>query len=311
VTKTAQLERSPKDPEERSRSWWHVIVLIAIGLIGALWVIPKFGGPHFGDAEQCEGIGFGCSPNQFGDTVSVALVLVFGLVVTGVIGRFAYKKVEYARYAWHITAVGIAISLLMTALSWNGGVVRYGVPALSVEEGRTEARRILSAMREAVGGAEPFSTAALADVRVESMPAPAAIVAAIEEKPASPCRDVNGRDTGTSHFSWAARADVLVPAVTVGDYQASDMHPPNEYVAQVERVARAFESLGYPPHERVVGPTRWAVSARKKGPEPLTDEYLPNADYSLNLDFGFIPSPKPDEYRLRMSAHVTTPCLRR
>ena len=290
----------------RSRAWPHFVILLVVALLG-IWLIPKFGGSRFGDAEQCEGIGFGCTPSQLGDTISVVFVLIAGLVVTALARRFLPK-----RLAWQVTAGGVALTILLTLLSANGAVVRYGVPALSVEEGKAEAHRILSAMREAAGEASPFSTKALADVPLESMPAPAAVIAAIDEKkPAAPCRDVNHRDTGSTHFTWGARADVLVPAVTVGNYQASDMHPPAEYVAQVDRVAQAFERLDYPLREHVTGPTRWAVSVNKKGPEPLKAGYISGNEYSASVDFGFIPAPKSDEYRLRMSAYVHTPCLRR
>ena len=145
-------------------------------VIGLTWLGASVIARHddlLGSGNQCDGIGFGCNPAQFAETVT--LVLLWGALVTAVVVAATFLP----RYRLFVAGGGLFVA--------TRGVV----------EGRAEVDRVMELIVKAAGPADP--------VRAQRSPTPADTLAAVRRAPAEPCRDEASNDMGSSKFVWEAR----------------------------------------------------------------------------------------------------------
>lgn len=291
-----------EDGDANFENWLQILLLVVVAVVG-FKVISRYGEPRFGDPAVCDGIGFGCSPSQFADTVSVWFILFAGLVGTAIIRHFVSKTMR-----WLMTAAGVAFACGLAGVVWNGNIVRYGVPDVSVAEGRAEASRLLAVMVGAVGTAVPLAVPE--ESVVPQAPSPAEVVAAIPQRGPVACVDVNDRDTGTSRFVWQFRREVFVPRTALPGSGDADVRLPASFLDQLNALDRALNPSSDGAFEGRDGPTFWEVGVSKAGPPPRSSGYLPTYEYAARVSMGFIADRGQPNYRVIVEAGVSTPCLR-
>jgi hypothetical protein len=158
--------------------------------------------PFVGSGLTCEGIGFGCTPERFTDSVLVAAVFGVAAYVTLVVAAWRERRGR----TWHRQlAAGMALTLVLTAATAWSQLPRHPTSPGPLSAAREHMDRVL-----ADGIAVAPRGTALGDALRELAP-----------QGPLPCRDAYGRDTGARAFRWTGPGADVVPSGASGAITAA------------------------------------------------------------------------------------------
>ena len=140
--------------------------------------------PFVGSGLTCEGIGFGCTPERFTDSVLIAAVFGVAAYATLVVAGWRERRGRTWRRQ---LAAGMALTLVLTAATAWSQLPRHPTSPGPLSAAREHMDRVL-----ADGIAVAPRGTPLGDALRELAP-----------QGPLPCRDAYGRDTGARAFRWS------------------------------------------------------------------------------------------------------------
>jgi hypothetical protein len=142
--------------------------------------------PYVGSGDDCEGIGFGCTPERETDTalvVAVYAVAVFAALLV------AWRRQRRGRPWRRALAAGIAVTLLATAAAAWSQRPHYRFSPGPLGSARERWERVLADGRAVAPPGTPLGDA----------------LRGLERRGPLACRDAYGRSTGASQLHWSSK----------------------------------------------------------------------------------------------------------
>lgn len=156
------------------------LFVAAAGVAAVLLAVFVY--PHVGSGTQCEGIGFGCSPERELDTAFVLFVYVVGILTT------ASWSARGGRVQAATLAVGFVCTLALTGAAFAVQRPDYDYARGDLEAGVERWESVIDAGRRAARPGTPLARA----------------LASLHRTGPEPCRDAYGRATGGARYRWSS-----------------------------------------------------------------------------------------------------------
>jgi hypothetical protein len=167
------------------RNW----AIAAAAVLGAAVPLALLVRPLVGSGRQCEGIGFGCTPERDADTLLVVAVYA-AVAVTTVL--FAWRRSRRGRPWRAALASGVAITVLATAAVTWSQLPRHPISPGPLSAARDGWERVLADGRAAAARGTPLGDA----------------LRGLRRRGPLGCRDAYGRSTGARAFVWSNRGAI-------------------------------------------------------------------------------------------------------
>jgi hypothetical protein len=167
------------------RSW----AIAAAAVLAAAVPLALLVHPVVGSGRQCEGIGFGCTPERDADTALV--VAVYAATALAAL-LFAWLRARRGRPWRGALASGVAVALLATvAVTWSQ-LPRHPISPGALSAARDRWEQALADGRAAAVRGTPLGDA----------------LRGLRRRGPLSCRDAYGRSTGARAFAWSNRGAV-------------------------------------------------------------------------------------------------------